>query len=290
MIILNRWYRINSKEEAERFINYVVKNFNIEVPNSSKYFDAQMLKLVKTKPGDAANATNEPYWISWRSKFSENELNDNPALSVESIFKNSHTITPKDILTLNYGYGQFKDIPEYPDNNGTTLFVKTLNRQLANSTYGKCEEIKAKVIDDEIMYKGEIEMEKMADVNKNKIQGLIDDYYSNEVEECEKKFDKVREQILKNSYIGKAAQDFVNVYNTLALTKVGQNNKKEYKEFVYTSALTEEEIKSLADNDKNRAEKLGEIHATRKELIALLSITETYDQRIKLLKKYGVIK
>lgn len=148
-------------------------------------------------------------------------------------------------------------------------------------------EIKAKIVDDKILYKGDIKM-------TEQIRDLVAKVYEQKEKVLEEKYSKVKTDLIEKSYIGKAAIDFANVFNNIAIKNKGESARKNYKDFlfgtVFVDALTKEELTALKANEQRYTADKTLLREEFQELTALLSITETYEQQVKLLKKYGVIK
>lgn len=126
---------------------------------------------------------------------------------------------------------------------------------------------------------------KMSNMPNNDIKRLIEKHYRNEVDRLQQiRNEKIDEEVLKTE-IGKQADLLATLVN--ATNIVG---KMSFKSYIDISILPLSTQRKINDINKEFEIKNKELDDKCQELDALLSICENYEQKVKLLKKYAIIK
>lgn len=133
------------------------------------------------------------------------------------------------------------------------------------------------------------EMEKNLLKLKNKVKEekemqILDLYEERKVKALEKEILEAKEKVKKEDEIQSIIIEMTNQVNTI-LENQGSDTRYESHPNLYTSK-TEKELEEL---DKKYYEEVEILNSTIKEVEAMFEMTEDYQERMKILKRYGII-
>lgn len=118
---------------------------------------------------------------------------------------------------------------------------------------------------------------------ENEMQ-ILDLYKERKRKNLEKEFSEAKEKIKKEDEIQSIILEMTNQVNTI-LENQGSDTRYESHPNLYTSK-TEKELEEL---DKKYYEEFEILNSTIKEVEAMFEMTEDYQERMKILKRYGII-
>lgn len=145
--------------------------------------------------------------------------------------------------------------------------------------------IKMSDYNDIVLEKMEKEILKLNDKVKeeNEMQ-ILDLYEERKRKAIEKEYSKAIKEVKKNDEIQKIIIEMTNQVNTI-LENQGSNKIYEFQPSLVT---LETEIKIDELRDKQH-EEIEELRSTLEEIRALFELTDDYNERIKILKRYDII-
>lgn len=184
--------------------------------------------------------------------------------------------------------------------NGANYATYSIKYEMSVESIPKCEDAKVYIYNR--TDKDNVTRELVNDMNNKKnnkmvdntqkdftkINIMIDEWYNDQEEDIRKDYNEfIESEILANSKIRRVAKDFINLINkecrcelSIGDIYVGGNTADKL--------LTVDESKKIEEAKKMLENTIKDIERDKRELKALISITDTYNQVEKLLKKYGV--
>lgn len=114
---------------------------------------------------------------------------------------------------------------------------------------------------------------------------LIDDYVSKTIKQLRDKYRAERDEIIEASLVGKAARNYL---NALTLKQVG-SIIPDLQSLVPFDSLSDVEQRQIRRIGEQEDKEIDELRARMRNLQYLISIADTYEQKEKLFKKYGIL-
>lgn len=136
-----------------------------------------------------------------------------------------------------------------------------------------------------VLEKMEKEILKLNDkVKEEKEMDILEIYKERKIKTLEKEFSEAKKVAIEEDEIQKIIIEMTNQVNTI-LENEGSDTRYESHPNLYTSK-TEAKLNEL--NDKYH-EQIEELRSTLEEIRALFELTDDYNERIKILKRYDII-
>lgn len=114
---------------------------------------------------------------------------------------------------------------------------------------------------------------------------LIDDYVSKTIKQLHDKYRAERDEIIEASVVGKAAKNYLNALTLQQPFSV----KPELQSLVPFDSLSDVEQRQIRRISEQEDKEVDELRARMRNLQYLISIADTYEQKEKLFKKYGIL-
>lgn len=114
---------------------------------------------------------------------------------------------------------------------------------------------------------------------------LIDDYVSKTIKQLRDKYRAERHEIIEASLVGKAARNYLNALTLQQAVSL----KPELESLVPFDSLSDAEQRHLRRIGEQEDKEVDELRARMRNLQYLVSIADTYEQKEKLFKKYGIL-
>ena len=118
-------------------------------------------------------------------------------------------------------------------------------------------------------------------LEKENKMNILDVYFENEQEKNDEKFEKMKEKAMKKDIVYKEVVDLKNKYRGVSGIDISISTR--------AYQPSDEVIKELSKLYDKRDARDKELRALEKEIRAQLDICETYEQKMNVLKAYGVV-
>lgn len=115
---------------------------------------------------------------------------------------------------------------------------------------------------------------------------LIDNYVNKIITQLRNKYDAEKDKVIEASLVGKAARNYL---NTLISQQQPFEIQPEFSSLVPFSSLSDAEQRRINYLAEQEDKEITELKARMRELQYLISIADTYEQKEKLFKKYGIL-
>ena len=114
---------------------------------------------------------------------------------------------------------------------------------------------------------------------------LIDDYVSKTIKQLRDKYRAERDEIIEASLVGKAARNYLNALTLQPTISI----IPELQSLVPFDSLSDVEQRQIRRIGEQEDKEIDELRARMRNLQYLISIADTYEQKEKLFKKYGIL-
>lgn len=114
---------------------------------------------------------------------------------------------------------------------------------------------------------------------------LIDDYVNKTIKQLRDKYQTERDEIIETSVVGKAARNYLNALTLQQPLSV----KPELQSLVPFNSLSDAEQRDIRRLNEQEDKEVNELRTRMRHLHYLESIADTYEQKEKLFKKYGIL-
>lgn len=114
---------------------------------------------------------------------------------------------------------------------------------------------------------------------------LIDNYVNKTIKQLRDKYQAERDEIIEASVVGKAARNYLNALTLQQPFSV----KPELQSLVPFNFLSDAEQRHIRRLNEQEDKEIDELRTRMRNLHYLVSIADTYEQKEKLFKKYGIL-
>lgn len=114
---------------------------------------------------------------------------------------------------------------------------------------------------------------------------LIDNYVNKTIKQLHDKYQAERDEIIETSLVGKAARNYLNALTLQQPLSV----KPELQSLVPFNCLSDAEQRDIRRLNEQEDKEINELRTRMRNLHYLVSIADTYEQKEKLFKKYGIL-
>ena len=114
---------------------------------------------------------------------------------------------------------------------------------------------------------------------------LIDNYVNKTIKQLRDKYQAERDEIIEKSLVGKAARNYLNALTLQQPLSV----KPELQSLVPFNCLSDAEQRDIRRLNEQEDKEINELRTRMRNLHYLVSIADTYEQKEKLFKKYGIL-
>lgn len=114
---------------------------------------------------------------------------------------------------------------------------------------------------------------------------LIDNYVNKTIKQLRDKYQTERDEIIEASVVGKAARNYLNALTLRQPLSV----KPELQSLVPFNSLSDAEQSHIRKLNEQEDKEVEELRTRMRNLHYLVSIADTYEQKEKLFKKYGIL-
>jgi hypothetical protein len=119
----------------------------------------------------------------------------------------------------------------------------------------------------------------------NKIMKILELYKERKEEAIVKDFEKKEEAILAEDEIQKIIKEMVHQVNSIF-----ENEAREDRLYIDSKNFCQEKTMDKLDElDEEKEDEILQLNKTIEEIEAMFEMTEDYEERMKILKKYGII-
>lgn len=115
---------------------------------------------------------------------------------------------------------------------------------------------------------------------------IVENYYGEKLNNIRERYKAGREDVIKNSVLGKAATVYYNTFKELAPFSV----LPKFEDLVPYELLSTSEKETLSKLSNAEDEEREKLRREREEVMYLISICDTFEQKIKVYDRYGISK
>lgn len=115
---------------------------------------------------------------------------------------------------------------------------------------------------------------------------IVENYYGEKLNNIRERYKAGREDVIKNSVLGKAATIYYNTFKELAPFSV----LPKFEDLVPYELLSTSEKETLSKLSKAEDEEREKLRREREEVMYLITICDTFEQKIKVYERYGISK